>query len=478
MTAPDPSSNDFYARLNVEQEASSADIKAAYAQAVREYSPERHPEQFKRIREAYETLSEPESRSEYDATSNPAVEEALERGQEALQEEEYETAVASFKRALVLEPEAHFIRNLLGVTHLHQDAHLEAMEQFEHLTSEVPDNHLYWAHLAAAEHGLEHQYAAEEHYRKAIELEPEETSAYQGLATLLADLEQFDEAEGLIEKAIHADGRVDFEDISLFFELITLRLRQGDIDGIEKVANRVESVITEDWQRTRVAYRFATLAQSLVEFQAFELALALAETSERLAPNDEDIAQFTEYVRRNRDIINEFERLSGDNSVRANLKALVAAVLQDSFETWDSDQQRKAMFENLGEMVAHEVNTAVVEHRHKRTLKDELEYVENVYPKLRHLFKDEYWESLKRQSSAPASVWLTCPHCGSKARAQDERGRYTCPDCSKSFDYESSTGKVKEWSPRVAAGGLGASLASWIWYGFLALVFFGLMESC
>lgn len=478
MASPDPNSNNFYNRLAVEEDASSSDIKAAYAQAVREYSPERHPEQFKRIREAYETLSDAESRAQYDATSNPQVEEALERGQEALQAGDYGEAAASFKRALVLEPEAHFIRNLLGVTFLHQEANKEALEQFERLTQHVPNNHLYWAHLAAAEHGLAQHRAAEEHYRRAIELEPEETSAYQGLAGLLADMEEFEEAEKLLEEAIHADGRVDFEDITLFFELITLRLRQGEIEAIREVTDRIESVITEDWQRTRVAYRFATLAQSLVEFQAFELALALAKSSERLAPGDEDIAQFTKYVRRNRDIIKEFNSLAEDQNVRQNLKALIATILQENFESWDSVRQRETTFENLDKLVANEVTTAVLDNGSKRSFRDELEYVEDVYPKLRNLFRDEYWENLKRGALLTTHVWLRCPHCESQARAQDEKGRYTCPDCGKEFDYESSSGKVRTWSPTVQARGCAQSLASWVIYGVGMLIFFGLVQSC
>lgn len=473
MNAPDATATDFYERLGIERDASPKEIRVAYAQAVREYSPERHPEQFKRIREAYETLFDPESRSEYDATSNPAVEQALERGQEALQEGDYETAVASFRRALVLEPSAHFIRNLLGVTHLHQDAHTEALEQFERLTDESPENHLYWAHRAAAEHGLEQSSAAEAHYRKAIALKPEETGAYQGLAQLLADLGQFDRAEQLIEKAIHADGRVDFDDISLLFELITLRLRQGDVDGIEEVARRVESVITEDWQRQRVAYRFATLAQPLVEFQAFELALALAETSERLAPHDEDITRFTDYIRENQTIIDEWKEFSEDRYIRPNLKALYALGLQGTFSTWDSDRERQQALANIGELMSQEVVTHVLREGRRYSLKGEIEYVEKTYPTLAEIIKEEYRNSLKQQARAAGFVWLTCPYCGSEARAKNESGQYGCPECNQRFRYDSATAEVSKWSPQVGSEG-----CAWVIYGLIILVLLSLAGGC
>ncbi|MGH9846124.1 MAG: J domain-containing protein [Blastocatellia bacterium] len=45
-----------YKTLGIERDATEAEIKQAYFGLVREYSPERDPEGFKRIRAAYEKL--------------------------------------------------------------------------------------------------------------------------------------------------------------------------------------------------------------------------------------------------------------------------------------------------------------------------------------------------------------------------------------------------------------------------------------
>jgi curved DNA-binding protein CbpA len=42
--------------LGVAADASEEDIRAAYLRKIREYPPESSPEQFERIRDAYETL--------------------------------------------------------------------------------------------------------------------------------------------------------------------------------------------------------------------------------------------------------------------------------------------------------------------------------------------------------------------------------------------------------------------------------------
>lgn len=58
LTVRDP-----YAVLGVERRASEAEIKRAYFQLVRVYSPENAPEKFQEIRSAYEQLRSPETRA-------------------------------------------------------------------------------------------------------------------------------------------------------------------------------------------------------------------------------------------------------------------------------------------------------------------------------------------------------------------------------------------------------------------------------
>lgn len=66
----------YFEILGVTQDASSADIKRAYRQLARKYHPDLNPgdkaaeEQFKLLGEAYEILSDPEKRSQYEEYSS------------------------------------------------------------------------------------------------------------------------------------------------------------------------------------------------------------------------------------------------------------------------------------------------------------------------------------------------------------------------------------------------------------------------
>lgn len=63
---PDLTSSDPYAVLGLERNASAREIKRTYFDLVREYPPEERPEEFKRIRAAYEKLRTGQAKAETD----------------------------------------------------------------------------------------------------------------------------------------------------------------------------------------------------------------------------------------------------------------------------------------------------------------------------------------------------------------------------------------------------------------------------
>ncbi len=48
--------------LQIAQDASDEDVRAAYLRKVREYPPDRAPEQFEKVRDAYDMLRDPRRR--------------------------------------------------------------------------------------------------------------------------------------------------------------------------------------------------------------------------------------------------------------------------------------------------------------------------------------------------------------------------------------------------------------------------------
>jgi curved DNA-binding protein CbpA len=49
--------------LEVGPEASGEEVRAAYLRKIKQYPPDRHPEEFEKVRDAYELLRDPRSRT-------------------------------------------------------------------------------------------------------------------------------------------------------------------------------------------------------------------------------------------------------------------------------------------------------------------------------------------------------------------------------------------------------------------------------
>ena len=68
--------NDYYADLGVARDATAEDIKRAYRKSARRYHPDVNPgpeaeEQFKKLSQAYDVLSDPDKKQAYDLGSDP-----------------------------------------------------------------------------------------------------------------------------------------------------------------------------------------------------------------------------------------------------------------------------------------------------------------------------------------------------------------------------------------------------------------------
>ena len=334
---------DHYETLGVSKDAEQKAIKRAYFRGVRAHPPEKDPSGFRRIREAYETLSDPAARTSYDALEQHGEQLGveLEQGFEHFAEERWREAAASFKRILVLDPNAHAARNQLGLCLIHLEDYGQAIRAYQTLISKAPDVSLYHINLGHARDekaraleqdspaaGTKLTDEAKRSFERAIELERHNAAPYLAIAEICLRESRFDEAIGWADKAIGADGKVDFQDFEALFFKCRVYLFEGRLEQVSETATQIRELVPEDLDVRRfVAMRFASFGQLLVEARAFEQAAVFLRAAKQFDEDNEELAAFGDAIDEILGLAEDLEAIEYDDQVLPPVRAMVAFLL-------------------------------------------------------------------------------------------------------------------------------------------------------
>ncbi|MSP59441.1 MAG: tetratricopeptide repeat protein [Myxococcales bacterium] len=259
-------SNDYYEILGIERAAEERDVKRSYFRLVRKFSPENAPEEFKRIREAYEILSNSVSRKDYDSLTQwgDEIGARMKAGQAAMERADFRTAQAEFKHVLVLQPQLAFARDLLGMAFLNAGQPRDAVAQFDLLVAKQPDNAVYHLHKGYG-HYAQRQYAqATVAYQRALEIDPADTRVRIALADAYTDTEQFDAALVELDRAILQDGEINFQDFVFLMRKVQVQLLRNRPDLAELELDQIVKILPGDGESKKyVATKIAALAAQL-----------------------------------------------------------------------------------------------------------------------------------------------------------------------------------------------------------------------
>lgn len=261
-----------YEVLGVERTAEARDIKRAYFTKVREFPPETHPEEFQRIRAAYELLSDEEARRRYDEEqsgqggfkTDPETSARLEQAVSMHNEGNGPQARALLEQLINEQPDLHVARDMMGMFLLREGYAEAALARFSQLVKDKPDEALYFLHQGFALHNLERYGDAVDSYRRAKELDPREMRIRVALADCLTDfndlqggLQELDEAIAQT-KAGAAPG--DMRDFDLRLHRVELHLRaktswkltEAEVDRLVASLPETADAEMKRWVATRV----------------------------------------------------------------------------------------------------------------------------------------------------------------------------------------------------------------------------------
>jgi curved DNA-binding protein CbpA len=257
----------LYEVLGVAEDASPDDIKRAYYRMVRATRPADNPEAFQRRKEAWEILSDPKRRGEYDQMRRfgAQVTALTDEATEYIRDEP-QKAIRLLKQAAVLAPDLQSPRFLLAVAYMNDADFTRAETELRRLVGRDGRDANLRYHLAQAVYLQDGREAeAEGECRRALELNPAYYEAYLLLSRILHAEKRTSEAVEALEKAITLNGTEDFSDLSVLVRLLTIYTLEEDRAGMLKTESRIRAVIPND-DADAVHFAMGSLYDLAVDF--------------------------------------------------------------------------------------------------------------------------------------------------------------------------------------------------------------------
>ena len=284
---PDIHSDDFYVVLGVSQTASPDEIKRAYLALVREHTPERSPEAFKRIRQAYETLSDPTARDRYDARPDPRIQGLVNEAAQAMRAQDFARAEQLYKQALLEAPGLNWIRNLLGICFLYQNRPGDAIVQYERLLEQPTVDASMHANLAHAYRMVRRYDDAEREFKIAMSLAGDQGFEY-GLVLLemIAERGAVDAADRVAQQLVAAAPKGSRAAAAYYAKQIELALRANRRPTIPAILVRMTQGLNTDEAKHIVAGTLGNVAGQVLAGGVFDVAERIAQTAGKLVPGD------------------------------------------------------------------------------------------------------------------------------------------------------------------------------------------------
>ncbi|WP_019502797.1 J domain-containing protein [Pseudanabaena sp. PCC 6802] len=218
--------SNYYEILGVPQNASSADIKAAYYRLVRKYHPDLNQtdltaqDKFCQVTEAYQVLNDPERRLVYDRlinnlnnarpsnaqAGNPTqdAETAYTRGLDKLNRADCREAIAHFTEAIALHASYTAAYNCRGLAYYKLGDSASAIIDYTQAIRLNPDFAEAYYNRGLARFRLGYSQAAIEDFTKAGELQPNYGQAYYRRGLVYVDLDDRTHAIADLQMAVEA----------------------------------------------------------------------------------------------------------------------------------------------------------------------------------------------------------------------------------------------------------------------------------
>jgi len=421
-----------YDVLGVPEDASQSQIKAAFFELVRDHPPEKDPDAYQRLREAYDVLSDPVSRREYDTMAEHGDEiEKLKDEAEALlnrDRPDAQRAIKKLKRAAELGPDISLLRSMLGQAYFLEDQPGEALEQFDKAIDLNPENPAYRIYRGYALQELHPTpEAAEKEFRTVWEANKDNYVAARALASTLAVQDQYEEAHSVLDQTIWADDVRDFEDFFCYYDKLFLYVAQNKTNELEESLETIISVAETPADQRYAVFMLAQAADELYVANAFSLSHRFAKAAEDLGDGSVEIGEHVDHLKKLRELEESLDSIMSSDWYHEAVQQMMA-IYYDRATGAMAEAQANQAIENLVQGLENLMQADPDHSEIKRSLRR----IRKRYPEAFEL-NEEFFELIL---DVPDAQLFTddCPHCRKPVTAEKgSSDNLYCPHCNLSI---------------------------------------------
>ncbi len=313
----------YYKVLGTTAKASEKTIRERYITKVREFPPETHPEEFQKVRLAYDTLKDPKKRQEYDLqrTHGGRLERLIKKAKKHIQEGEQDKAKALLSKALSLAPGKLELHYALGSIYLDE----EEYEGFEHQFSEAykvaPENYKAKVLANKAEVALDcdEEEMALEILENLQALHPEEAEEFAHLLRrAYMDLDMGEELWELAQakvnelpldalEASHWPRYLHWLNALTFTENWSLKSKV-----MSRVRKYLKNVILSQEEEARVVADLRNFSEEAMAYGDYKEASVFLELLKYMQPKDSHVISLMSRFQKEKQLDEEVNRLNKD----------------------------------------------------------------------------------------------------------------------------------------------------------------------
>ncbi|MFO7953104.1 MAG: DnaJ domain-containing protein [Bacillota bacterium] len=317
---------DYYEILQIPRESTSTEIKKAYFKLVRKYPPDRYPDQFMKIREAYEILSDENTRQEYDSINSLPENGRFyyQAALQAMEEKNAEKAIQCLEEVIKFHPNYSVINSLLGDAYLENENSGKAIRIFEKLVAQEPGNAGYVRRLAHSYSMRGWHRKAIECYREALALDEDNLSLWMGLIGSYIEVEDLFSAIETLHNGLDVSNKKGWDNLSLYFQIIIIDIITKDFEVLEQHLQELkDKALSDKSNSANIAWFLALISDKLVAADLHEMAIDAVETAVTLLPDDPEIAAIRKEINKRSTLAPKIDEIIEDPSINDNLARLL-----------------------------------------------------------------------------------------------------------------------------------------------------------